>query len=291
MARSSLALLAVLFVFCVAACGTSSRGEAPRLPPGRAGEVIARAIEAAGGWEGWLEKRDVAYVATITVFDLVGNVSSQSIGWFMAPLHGRVRARMESIGNETEVVLGIDGDDSWIVRAGELDEDPARLELIQFNLASNFFWFSLPFALAEMPAEITDLGERTGSGGERWNCLKAVFQRAGKVIPGEWFVFYFDAESGLIDRVHVRANASFLRHQIWIGKWLDYRDWNGVKRERLRKFFPADSDGEIVGNLVVEHLVEYVRFNNSYAPEHFDRPHHARGARLVLLEAPSRSFP
>ncbi len=234
--------------------------------------MLAHALDAAGGWNRWMALRDVGYINTLTLYDPYGELSSQSIGWFMAPLHSGLQARMESIGLPSEVLLGVNGADTWMLRDGTPVTASPRLELARFNLVSNLFWFSLPFALAEMPVTITDLGEVGGAGDTRWHRVKAVFPADNRGVPGEWFVFYFNTRSGLIDRVHAKITASFLRQELWVGKWLDYRDWNGLKKERQRQFFPADDDGEVIGNVVAEQLIEHVQLNNGYQPENFTKP-------------------
>ena len=228
--------------------------------------------------------RDIGYINTLTLLDPVGNVSSQSIGWYMAPLHRGMLARMESIGLPAEVQLGVNGPDTWVLRDGKPVTESPRLELTRFNMVSNLFWFSLPFALAELPATITDLGEVAGTEDRRWHRLKAVFEPHEPGVPGEWFVLYFDTRTGLIDRVHAKITAAFLRHELWVGKWLDYHDWNGLKKERQRQFFPADDKGEIIGNLVAEQLIEHVQLNNGYPPESFERPLQASGGAHVRID-------
>jgi hypothetical protein len=289
--------LLVLAWLCAGCTRNPPETTAPRLPAGAAGKVLARALDAAGGWERWMALHDVGYVNTLTLLDALGNISSQSIGWYMAPLHRGMQARMESIGLPDEVVLGVNGGDTWILRdggrsgepAGEPALDPQRLELTRFNLVSNLFWFSLPFAVAEMPATVTDLGETGGDDRARWHRLKVVFDPGNPGVPGEWFVLYINTRTGLIDRVHARITASFLRHELWVGKWLDYRAWNGLKKERRRDFFPANANGEIIGDLVAEQLVEHVRFNNGFTPESFQKPPKAAGAAPVRhIAAPGR---
>lgn len=265
-----LALLAVVAGGCEPS--TTPTVAVPRLPAGEAGTVLARALDAAGGWSRWVALRDVGYINTLTIFDPYGNVSSQSIGWYMAPLHRGLQARMDSIGLPEEVQLGVNGAETWVLRSDTPIAEPQRLELTRFNLVSNLFWFSLPFALAEMPATITDLGEVDGDDHARWHRLKVVFDPSNPGVPGEWFVLYFNTRTGLIERVHAKITAAFLRHDLWVGKWIDYHDWNGLKKERQRQFFPADDRGEIIGNAVAEHLVEHVELNNGYTPESFMKP-------------------
>ena len=258
----------------------------PRLPAGEAGQVLARALDAAGGWARWVALRDVGYINTLTLLDAYGDLSSQSIGWYMAPLHRGMQARMESIGLPNEVLLGVNGQDTWILRDGTAVTESPRLELARFNMVSNLFWFSLPFALAETPVTITDLGQVDGNDQARWHRLKVVFEPNNPGVPGDWFILYFNTRTNLIDRVHAKITASFLRHELWVGKWLDYRNWNGLKKERQRQFFPANDKGEIVGNVVAEQLVEHVQLNNGYAPDSFAKPPKADGGTHASTRIP-----
>jgi hypothetical protein len=239
--------------------------------------VLERAFDAAGGWERWVAARDVSFVGTLTLLDRNRNLSSESIGWYMAPLHSGMRARMESIGMASAITFGVNGDDTWIFRDGARVEDPARLAVTRFDLVSSVFWFSLPFSLAELSTTITDLGPTTG-GAAQWDRLKVEFDDDDAIVPGEWFVLYIDHGTGLIDHVHARLTAPFLRHDLWIGKWLEYHDQAGFKKERLREFYPADQEGSIVGPVVATQLVEHIRVNNGFKDELFDVPEGGRGA-------------
>jgi hypothetical protein len=190
---------------------------------------------------------------------------------------------MESIGLPNEVRFGISGDDTWILSDGAPVLAPAQLALTRFDMVSNLFWFSLPFAIAEMPATVTDLGVTASpdEAGRTLHRLKVVFEEPNPAVPGKWFVFYFDTETWLIDRVHARLTAPFLRHEVWVGKWLRYQVVDGVRKERQRQFFPADDGGEIIGALTAEQFVEHVRFNNGFAATDFLNPTRSDGAGAV----------
>lgn len=274
--RRVLALLPLLYAACSSTTAESERTP-PRLPGGSAGQVLARALDAAGGWERWVTTRDVSFVGTLTLLDRNRNLSSESIGWYMAPLHNGMRARMETIGMPSAITFGVNGADTWIFRDGARVEDPARLAVTRFDLVSSVFWFSLPFSLAELPTTITDLGP-SGEGAQQWDRLKIEFEDDDASVPGEWFVLYIDQGTGLIDHVHARLTAPFLRHDLWVGKWLEYRHQAGFKKERMREFYPADADGTIVGPVVATQLIEHIRVNNGFAEELFEVPQEGRGA-------------
>ncbi len=273
-ARAALATALVLIAGCrpESRSANSDAPARPHLPDGEAGLLLQRAIDAEGGWERWLTARDVSYISTLTVLDPAREVSSDSIGWFTAPLHAGAQARMDSIGLPTEVRFGIDAERTWIVSDGEPVLAPGQLAVTRFDLVSSLFWFSLPFRLAERPTEVTYAGRERGPDGTTWEKLRAEFPQPEPSVPGHWVVLYIDAETGLIDRVHAQLSAPFLRHELWIGQWLRYRDCDGLRKERQRKFFPADADGNVVGAMVAEQFVEHVHLNNGYTPDHFDEP-------------------
>jgi hypothetical protein len=274
--RLSRIAVAALCVACVGVGCTGGRSpkatSEPRLPEGEAGRVLRRAFDAAGGWERWAALEDVSYVSTLNILDIRRQVSSESIGWFKAPLHRGALARMDSIGLPNEVQFGISGGDTWVFSDGEEILAPRQLSLTRFDMTTNLFWFSLPFLIGELPCATTDLGEERGPEGERWRRIKVVFDAPQPLVPGEWFVLYLDEETWLIDRIHARLTAPFLRQEVWVGKWLRYTDWNGIKKERQRQFFPANLKGEIVGNLVAEQFIEHVRFDNGYPLDYFAKP-------------------
>jgi hypothetical protein len=255
--RSASQVGALLALWVCAAC--TSNGPAPpalpRLPEGEAGAVLSRAIDAAGGWARWRAVRDVTYVSMLTVVDPARQVSSDSIGWFSAPLHDGKRARMDSLGLPTEVRFGVDADDTWIVSDGKPVTAPGQLALTHFDMVSSLFWFSLPFALAEQPSRVTYAGPQSGGAGKQWQRLQVEFPDDTPGLPGTWFVLYFDSETGLIDRVHGRLTAPFLRHELWVGQWLHYRDCGGIMKERQRHLIPADPDGNIVRDMVAEQFI------------------------------------
>lgn len=291
----------VLALWLIAGCSSDSEpsvdapAPAPRLPEGEAGALLGRAIEAAGGWRRWTLVRDVSFISTQTIVDPGRQVTSDSIGWFMAPLHDGARARMDSIGLPTEVRFGIDAAETWIVSDGRAVTARGQLALTRFDMVSNLFWFSLPFLLAEQPVELSAPGEVRGPSGERWQRLRAEFETPNPAVPGPWVVLYIDADTGLIDHVHSHLTAPFLRHELWVGRWLDYRDCGGFTKERQRQFFPADAEGAIVGAMVTEQFLEHVRFNNGYAAAHFARPRakekpEAAGERQPAGGAPVREI-
>src|SRR5258707_7442282 len=132
--RTASRAAALLALWACAACTSPADApppvpRVPQVPGGEAGQLLRHAIDAAGGWERWRAVRDVAYVSMLTIVDPARQVTTDSIGWFMAPLHAGAQARMDSLGLPTEVRFGIDADDTWIVSDGTPVTVPGQLAL------------------------------------------------------------------------------------------------------------------------------------------------------------------
>lgn len=268
--RSRRALLVALALVGVA-CARSERPSEPRLPEGRAGEVLARAIDAAGGWRSWSEKRDAGFVSTTTISNPVAGTTSETLGLYRLPLHDLGKVRFDSLGLIEPVAVGFDGKEIWVSRDGRPVPRDEDLGVPRFNVVSTAFWFGLPFRLAELPVTITDEGDRF-VGDDRFALLGVTLNDDAPETPGDRFVIWFDAKTGLIHHLVADITAPFLAHRLWVGFWRDYRDVDGIRIERRRRFLPSDEEGNVVGSLVVDQLVEDVRFDVGISADLFKRP-------------------
>lgn len=243
---------------------------AAALPDDEGGRLIARAIEAAGGWSRWQHFRDVSFVSTLTIFDRIGSVLSETILLQRSVLHQGIRTRVDSIGLSEEVVLGLEGGSDWMLHDGKAVNDPLRSAFTRFNALISHFSFGLPFILAESPVRLSYVGSEV-DGRHKWEKVRVDFLQP-ETAPADWLVLYLDADDGLIGQVFAHVTVEFLRHPLWMSKLREYREWDGIKKERRRTIFPADETGAVIGNMSAEQLVEHVRFDTGVSPEIFTKP-------------------
>jgi hypothetical protein len=253
---------------------SSSKGEpAMRLADDDAGRVVRRSIEAAGGWETWKRLRDVEFVATLTIFARSGEVASETIFLHKVLLH-RSGVRVDSIGLIEPVIFGYDGSRDWMLRGGRPVTSITGTAFTRFHAMGDAFWFGLPFVLAERPGELSYLGPEEEEG-QVWERVRVAYK--DPTLPADWMVLYFDAETGLIGKVHARITAEFLTHPLWMARLREYHDVGGLVRERRRLIYPADLQGKAIGPLAAEELVEHIRFDNGWSEDLFRVPPAAAG--------------
>jgi hypothetical protein len=279
------ALLAVLALVGIA-CTGGGDPSAPRLPEGRAGEILSHAIAGAGGWKSWVDKRDAGFVSTTTISNPAAGTTSETLGLYRLPLHDFGKVRFDSLGLIEPVAVGLDGEDIWVSRDGRLVPREEDLGVPRFNVVSTAFWFGLPFRLAELPVKITDEGDRV-EGDDRYSLLGVTLNDDAPETPGDRFVIWFDSRTGLIHHLVAHITAPFLAHRLWVGFWRDYRDVGGLRIERRRRFLPSDEEGNVVGSLVVDQLVEDVRFDVGVSAELFKRPFRGDHGQVASCHQPA----
>lgn len=276
-------LALALVSFASLACRTEQPDRAPALPPGRAGDILAHAIEAAGGWRRWSELRDVSFVSSIAFFHPLAGEVRESFGLYKMPLRAGRRVRFESLDAGERVAVGLDGEEIWLERGGLPVCDPPRFTLARLHLTGNLFWFSLPFSLVDAAADVTDAGDqsldgrtftrlRVGRAGDAPTGVVAVPGAAGTDALVDWFVVYLDAETGSIDRVLGHVTAPFLSHSLWVAIWRDYREVAGVRIAHRRDVFPADAAAVPVGPRALDQVVDEIRVNPGFPAVLFEKP-------------------
>jgi len=250
-----------------------------QIPDGPAGELLQRAIAAHGGREAWQSHRDASFISTLTVFDPRGNATSETIFLHKMILHEGCKGRLESIGLEDEIIFGLNGADSWMLRAGQLVSDERSTAFIHFDAVSAEYWFQMPFVAAEIPAQLSYEGPAT-DGSRRWEKVRFVYD-ATVVVPVNWVVAYVNGETGLIDRLFFEVRTGFLQQKLWRAELSEFRQSGGILRERRREYFPVDESDRLLGTRAAQQIVEHIRFENGFTPELFQRPPPPAGARTL----------
>lgn len=251
---------------CVAACADAARAE-----PDRAAEIVAKAIAAAGGWQRWLVVRDVSYVSSTVYFHPLAGERRESFGTYQILLHGPDRVRFSSSAGSASASATLAGEDLWLERDGVLVSDPPRLALARLHLAGNLFWISMPFALRETWLDVRDAGDVVDDG-RLWHRLRVTLEPGSPPELGQYFVVFVDARSGRVERVWGVVDSPFLAHRFWLGRWLDYRDIDGLKVAHRREVLPADADGKAIDTPRVEQRLSDIRYDVGLNPAWFFKP-------------------
>ena len=121
------------------------------LPENKAGEVVKKAIERAGGWDSWKEKKNFSFYKKITHLDSLGNEEKTVLQHHTYQLQGKFKARMEwSIGEDNFLIIN-NGEQAKKYKNGvELTDLASKNEAWNSSYGSHY--------VIGMPYKLTDPG-------------------------------------------------------------------------------------------------------------------------------------
>lgn len=168
-----------------------------RLPDDRAGEVVRRAIEAAGGWDQWAAKGTVDYTKR-TVHQDEGEGDRESADRHRYRLHPSPAMRIDWDDAEgRDAVLINDGDEAWKVVDGEIATEPSDRDQAWNATFGSHYMFSLPFKLTDEGAHFTHEGQETLPDGRLADRIRVVYDPGvGSAGGMHTWTFFFTADRG-----------------------------------------------------------------------------------------------
>ena len=97
--------LFVIVLALIISLARDSENDLNRLPNDRAGEIVKRAIEYAGGWDNWAGKNTVEFRKTTIRYKPDGSVERKRVQFHQYVLRPGLRMRMEWEEDGKKIVL------------------------------------------------------------------------------------------------------------------------------------------------------------------------------------------
>ncbi len=121
------------------------------LPDNKAGEVVRKAIERAGGWSNWKDKKNFSFYKKITHLDSLGNEERTVRQKHTYQLKGKFKARMVWSSGEDNLLIINNGEQAKKYKNGEeLTDQKSKNEAWNSSYGSHY--------VIGMPYKLTDPG-------------------------------------------------------------------------------------------------------------------------------------
>lgn len=217
-----------------------------RLPEGRAGEVVRRAIHAAGGWEAWADKEGVEYRKRTIRFGDGGEVERETVQRHLYRLHPSPQMRIEWQEDGREVVLINDGQQAVKLADGRLATSQEDRDQAWNSTWGSHYVFAMPFKLTDPGAHLADAGRRRLPDGTEADAVLVTYDPgAGSAGGMHTWTYYFDDDGRLVANFLTHGSGEedhsfteYVEHARADGLVLHARRWgyaSNVRGERLRK--------------------------------------------------------
>ncbi len=262
--RSRALILAGAFALPLAVTG----GAPPPLGsvPGADGEtrarsILARAMQAHGGRQAWLGKKDAVFETTWTAWrEGQPSVTSRYVVKFpIAP--GPVTAVVEGEENGKPVLMGASGSRSWFLVGEERYEDVESLKANRAFVRRAQGLLAMPFRLDDPSYSLSYDGEQVRAGA----LVDRVQVRHGLEPPG---LYLFDRETG---RLAGMGSEVADPPTAMVSDLSDFEEVDGILIPHTQVFDRVDAvSGRRSRALIVS--VDGVRFHNGLPPETFEPP-------------------
>ena len=233
------------------------QGPLDRLPQDRAGEIVRRAIDYAGGFDTWAAKRTVEFRKTTIRYRPDGTVERKRVQQHRYVLRPRLHARIEWEEDGQEVVLINDGFQAWkLVDGVEATTTADRNEARNATFGSHYV-FNMPFKLADPGAHLSYAGRETLADGTVTDKVLVSYDKgAGDAGGFHTWTYYFDTKAGRLRANHLKfgpADYDFT-------EYLDDEPMDGLRLSTRRYGYAATAKGR-QGPMTSEIVYEDVRWD------------------------------
>ncbi len=253
----------VLSVLLLCGCGLAPLGGPPRsqVSYNKAGRIVRRAIEAHGGWNRWVQRKDVTFRMQYTN-QIAGENRTERHQYLLGPRKVRI------LEVESGHVQGFDGQDVWVAPEDAVGSGEAR-----FYTRTMIYWFCLPFCLADDGVLLEAL-EPEIRDGVPYDRVRVTFEEGAGDTSEDWYIYYFNHLTGLLEKVAFVITSPAVGtdpEMVFYGEWLDYQDIEGIMVATNRRF-TVWNDGNPPDSFPIEEKITRIKFNRNTPEERFHKP-------------------
>jgi len=230
---------AALSVLVSAAASAAASGSLDRLPKDRAGEVVRRAIEYAGGIDSWEAVGTLEFQKTTIRFRADGSEEGRRV-----QLHRyRMRpfaARIEWTEGGKHFVLVNDGRQAWKLVDGHVASTPEDTNEARNSTFGSHYVFNMPFKLTDPGVHLEHTGRRMLPGGQAAEAVRVTYDKGvGDAGGMHTWVYFFDTRSGRIVANHLTYDASRYDYT----EYLDEQPLGRLRLSTRRYGYDGDARG------------------------------------------------
>ena len=246
----------------------ASNGPLDRLPRDRAGEIVRRAINYAGGFDTWTAKRTLQLRKTTIRHRPDGTIERKRVQLHRYVLQPRLHARIEWDEDGQKIVLINDGFQAWKTVDGVVTmATPDRNEARNATFGSHYV-FNMPFKLADPGAHLAYAGREKLADGIVADKVRVTYDKgAGDAGGLHTWTYYFDTKSGRL----CANNLNYGPGKYDFTEYLDDKPMDGLRLSTRRYGYEADAKAK-KGPKASEIVYEEVRWDVPFDKALFASP-------------------
>ena len=274
MVRLYIILLSLMVVACQPISNTASEssntdtgylGSYNKLPDNKAGAIIRKAIEGAGGWDAWTSKKALSYIKNTTFYDSTGSVLRSTRQLHEYNLFPTFQARISWEENGKKYVMINNGQQAWKLEDGKVMLDEKSKTSAWNSSFGSHYVMCMPFKLPDPGSQYEFEGKTLLPDGKEVNAIKVTYKKgAGSSALYHTWWYFFDPNTN-------ELAANFLD----FGNGYDYTQYaafvtvDGIKLNQQRKSYKSDSLRQTI-QISSSYVNEEVQFKETFPADYFE---------------------
>ncbi len=207
------------------------------LPGNEAGNVVARSIEQAGGWDAWQAVNTLSYEKIIQYYDSTSSLEREIRQLHQYQMQPTFKANISWHEDDNHFVIINNGKQAWKYKNGEELTDQASQNSAWNSSFGSHYVMCMPFKLTDPGTVLTYEGIDTLSGGQVVHSVKTTYKEevGSSAVYHTWW-YYFDKNS-------YEPAANFLDYGDGFSytAYADFTTLDGLKINKQRKGYRTDS--------------------------------------------------
>ena len=240
----------VLFICCNFESGDKTSDEEStrtkvspmeRLADNKAGNIVRKAIEQAGGWEQWTTKKTLSYTKVMTYFDSTGIVEREVRQVHQYQLRPQLKVRISWEENGDKYTIINNGQQAWKLKNGQQLTKQSDINHAWNSSFGAHYVMCMPFKLTDPGTVLTYEGLDTISNGKVIHSIKTTYKEgAGSSAGYHTWWYYFD-----------RADYSLIANFLDYGDGFSYTQYEtfieqqGIKLNKVRQSYRTNADRDL----------------------------------------------
>jgi hypothetical protein len=239
--------------------------DAPNLAQNEAGNIVNKAIQAAGGWKQWAHKKTLTYTKTIINYDSLGNTTRELNQLHQYQLQPTFKAIIswEENGDQYEILNN--GKESWKLKnKKELTDESSKSSAWNSSFGSHYV-MCMPFKLTDPGTILEYEGLDTLANNAIVHTIKTTYKKnAGSSGGMHTWWYYFDHET-------YNPIANFLDY----GNGFSYTQYDafikteGIGVNKQRSSYKTNHKGELMFKST-EYINTNIKFDEVIEPSVFE---------------------
>lgn len=220
---------------------TETTSSLERLPNDKAGEVVKKAIEWAGGWEAWDKKKTLSYTKITQYFDSTGTMEREVKQLHQYQLQPQLKVNMtwEEEGDSYTIINN--GEQAWKLKNGKEMKEQADVNHAWNSSFGSNYVMCMPFKLTDPGTVLAYEGLDTLDNGKVVHSIKTDYQEGAGSAAGMhtwWYYFEKDSYAPAANFLDYGNGFSYTQYEAFLEK-------DGIKLNQRRNSYRTNENRDL----------------------------------------------